>query len=769
MIRPYVAVIKDSFREALASRVLVVVLGLITLVLLGFAPLTFIEKATVSLRPHEVPEWPQFADALRMVSARQKQRAAEHLWGLFTDDEKKAWDEFRPLKDKPNFRDMQEFQRSVDALTQSLNRILKLENFYDRNSWRDVDLSLEARTFFAEEKKRKLESDEIARRNRVLLENAFVGLVQQSPATSLQFQYAFYKLADPMPVRRQQLTSVVQSALPWLIDKGLLAIGLFIAILVTAPTIPQMFDPGSLHLLLSKPVSRSMLFLAKFIGGCAFVVICATYLFVGIWLILGGRLGIWEPRLLYCIPLYAFVFMIYYAVSALAALQWRNTIIAIVAAGLFWGFCFGLGFAKQSLEGPMEKARIVRLTMAKDSLIAVTGLHMPLEWNSTTNDWQRICVSEEQEQFTFLLSVIPNLPPPVGPIYDPKGDQLVRIGFSFGKGRPAFVSGKRTEGWKYVEGPPPPPRPIVALHETDGSVLIVSNMGLFRITGDVRVQKEQPKIFGIAIPFSAGGPVTELQVEPSQGWNNPTSAAIDSQTGMLAVYTRGHVILLEKAGHRTYRQVQKKQVLTDESSPATIAIGGGYVLVAGKNGKILLLDEKSLEEEASFSPEGKNPPRAAAASPDGKRFAVVFHTGKCWLIDPVEKKSQLAAVTGQGDISAILFTEPNRLLVAHQVTTVSDYDLTTGKRERHFAPPLALTDWVYRYAIIPAYTLFPKPGEFYKTVQYLLTDQQTVAQDDDTLEAAQQQLHPWSPVWSGGLFVAVVLVICCVYIERQEF
>jgi ABC-type transport system involved in multi-copper enzyme maturation permease subunit len=75
----------------------------------------------------------------------------------------------------------------------------------------------------------------------------------------------------------------MQSALPWLIDKGLLAIGLFIAILVTAPTIPQMFETGSLHLLLSKPISRSLLFLAKFVGGCAFVVICATYLSAGDW------------------------------------------------------------------------------------------------------------------------------------------------------------------------------------------------------------------------------------------------------------------------------------------------------------------------------------------------------------------------------------------------------------------------------------------------------------------------------------------------------
>ena len=52
--------------------------------------------------------------------------------------------------------------------------------------------------------------------------------------------------------------------------------GMIAAILVTSTVIPQMFEPGSITLLLSKPVSRSLLFSAKFLGACAFVFLNVT-------------------------------------------------------------------------------------------------------------------------------------------------------------------------------------------------------------------------------------------------------------------------------------------------------------------------------------------------------------------------------------------------------------------------------------------------------------------------------------------------------------
>jgi len=57
-MRPYFAIIKDSFREAMASRVLWVLLGLISIVLVALAPLTYREVTTVGIQSKEIEGWP---------------------------------------------------------------------------------------------------------------------------------------------------------------------------------------------------------------------------------------------------------------------------------------------------------------------------------------------------------------------------------------------------------------------------------------------------------------------------------------------------------------------------------------------------------------------------------------------------------------------------------------------------------------------------------------------------------------------------------------
>jgi hypothetical protein len=80
-----------------------------------------------------------------------------------------------------------------------------------------------------------------------------------------------------------------------------------------------------------------------------------------------------------------------------------------------------------------------------------------------------------------------------------------------------------------------------------------------------------------------------------------------------------------------------------------------------------------------------------------------------------------------------------------------------------------LLDRVYRYGIFPLYYVCPKPGEFYKTVQYLLTDQTTLRRGNRNLTETQQELNPWRPVGSSLAFMLVMLGIGCVYMHFQEF
>ena len=58
---PYLAVLKDCFREALASRILWLLTGLITLVLfVGLAPFTLLEESAARFQRNEFRNGPEF-------------------------------------------------------------------------------------------------------------------------------------------------------------------------------------------------------------------------------------------------------------------------------------------------------------------------------------------------------------------------------------------------------------------------------------------------------------------------------------------------------------------------------------------------------------------------------------------------------------------------------------------------------------------------------------------------------------------------------------
>jgi ABC-type transport system involved in multi-copper enzyme maturation permease subunit len=115
---------------------------------------------------------------------------------------------------------------------------------------------------------------------------------------------------------------------------------ILIAVIVTAFFIPNMLRPGSVVMLLAKPISRTTLLLFKYLGGLFFVLILATFTVGGVWLITGIRAGVWAPGVFAVVPLMTLSFAILYAVSTVAAVWTRNSIVSILVtlafAGLLW-------------------------------------------------------------------------------------------------------------------------------------------------------------------------------------------------------------------------------------------------------------------------------------------------------------------------------------------------------------------------------------------------------------------------------------------------
>ena len=171
-------------------------------------------------------------------------------------------------------------------------------------------------------------------------------------------------------------------------------------------------------MLLCKPVIRWVLFLVKFFGGCAFILLNAGYFIVGLWLILGVRFGLWSHSLLWCIPLFLFLFVIYYSVSALAAVLWKNAIVSIVITILFWGACFTVGMAKGLIEQfAINPGRIVTLVPRPDVLTAVNQSGHLLEWRD--DSWETILEPKGRDgRPGFLPQGI------IGPVFDAQRKQL---------------------------------------------------------------------------------------------------------------------------------------------------------------------------------------------------------------------------------------------------------------------------------------------------------------------------------------------------------
>ena len=320
--------------------------------------------------------------------------------------------------------------QELRTITDALNELLSNRDLYQEGDWEDVLLGSEARELL-EQESGTLSDDELARRNRLLIEVPFEEHFRPQPPKQIVITYFGAGVSPPIRASERRVKQIIElGVMPATFELLLGPIGLLTAILVTASIIPQMFDPGALSLLLSKPVSRSLMFLAKFVGGCAFILINAGYFFVGLWMLLGLRLGIWNHGFLLCILIFLFLFAVYYSVSAFTGIIWRNAIICVVLTILFWGVCFGVGFTKNLFETfVVETQKIVRLVQAGDTLIALDERGRARRWNEESSEWEDVFLEGG------LGSM--NMQRVLGPIYDVENDTLMAANMASGYFAPA--------------------------------------------------------------------------------------------------------------------------------------------------------------------------------------------------------------------------------------------------------------------------------------------------------------------------------------------
>lgn len=776
----YLAVIMDSFREAFASRVLWLVLVAITLLLVAVAPLSYREVVTTQFIDRDIRRIDDFMIFLRSEEKRRDNLPAQRIWERLTDKTRSRLSNVKIQGKDQEPGNPFEFISLISVLRKELNSQLKQADFYDAAVWKGITISSrEANDLLKRHEAKDADTEslsptEIARLNRLMIEAAFPEFIRVSPPTSAQFVYAWMDAGSPQPLSGNQIQESLQSSAATVTNFFVGAIGVFVAILVTAPIIPQMFDAGSLHLLLSKPISRPLLFLSKYLGGCAFILIAAAYLIGGLWLILGVRFSVWEPKILASIPIYLFVFAIYYAVSSLAAVVWRSAIVSVAVSILFWLACFVIGWAKVGMENMvLNKERFTRVFHAKDTLFGVDEFGWAYEYDETQSEWNDVFVLSEQRQARPFLLIAPTVPREfrtVGPVYDASNDRLVAAVPAFPPTSMHLCVGVRDEEWEPLTKYSAPTGTLGIFREPAGKLLFASSFGLSRLTGDPLATREPIKLFGMSLPLPSGGPFQQVNPDPAVLITQPADVAMNPLTGSLVIYTRGTLMRLDPERNKFVRKAEQKLDGEDRQA-AAVAFGGERIVLGRDDGRVQLLDAATLETIHEFRPEGRNPPRFLEVSRDGHWATALFHTGNLWLYDEQTRNFTRPKVAGQGSISAANFDTDGSLMVVDHYRRVSIYSLDPLKLEKRVSPNLGVLVTGYRYGLLPLYTLFPKPGELDKTFSYLLSGKTTEKADDgdDDLATAQWNIDPWIPVWSSAAFTLVVLLAACVYIEFQEF
>jgi hypothetical protein len=330
--------------------------------------------------------------------------------------------------------------------------------------------------------------------------------------------------------------------------------------------------------------------------------------------------------------------------------------------------------------------------------------------------------------------------------------------------------GGSTDGWQLRDGPSVPSGAASVVVTSENSIFAVASDNVFRFHGDPAVKASAVRIFGMRLPLVGGGEFRPCLSGERPNFPDPVAAAADPTEPRIVISAGNNVYLFAQQADDSLAEAARRTLDSTEKEGTAVAVAGNLVVVAREDGKVLLLstDDLSVKEELLLEP--KSQPRFVSASRDGSRFAVLFQNRYLWFIDAHTGAARRAPVSAQGQISGVTWT-PDRLLIADYANRVVAYDLEKLSRQRVYRPALTRWELGYYYVVHPLHTIFPKPRMLNKTVQYVLTGKRTtdagLFQGDLTQQ--REDLHPWRPVQSGLAFIGVLLLVACVYFERQEF
>jgi hypothetical protein len=778
---PYLAVIRDSFHAALSSRVLWVAFATIWLLLAALAPIGYREDYTTTFRWHDFHNGTRFKAMLAkgLVDPQAKQTAIGRVAAAMPEDLR---------RELTSVGEGDEVRIRLDALSDALNHCLDDERWYDAEAWKSTLRFRELRELDQAGDQELTESLR-RRRARLRIEAAFPGVFQTRATRSVLVTYAGFEFPwDEIAVDKTQFAGVINHfVIPLIIDMVLGFAVLFLGILVTASIIPEMLQPGSLHLLLSKPISRTMLLLSKFVGGCAFVLLCVVQLVIGLYLIAGLRLDIWNPRLMWCIPVSVFLFAVYYSVSLVAGLRWRTPILAIGVTAIFWVICFVVSLIGGLFDEFVTRpAQIRELAVAGQTLLGGTRQGGLVRYDPGQNRWIEIIPGARADK--VLAPVVLD--------DDTIATASVRGGrFNpFGSGAIDLLVLSRQDNWT----PEPSlrlPTATSRLYGAGRDAVLALNTAELAITSRQSILAAAGQHSGsdqAGKPGSnppAGGAdwltkLSNMMGGATEGFTSvlpermaltpPRQIVVDPAGQWLVALSHGRLVRLERpaGGAGTWTIAAQHSLEGDASLRGVLGVSGGVLMVSRTSEAIQLFAASSLEPLGQVAlPDSLLP--VSVVGLRQRRFALLTGDGRCRVIAPDGGDAEpysLSKPLGASEIESI-HTDADRgkLYLVHHVDQLDVLDGDELSILQRIRPSVAGWRLAAKYVIAPLRTVIPPTGRLGETTRAMVSGESafTLNQGEEEDEVFRYQII--GPVASCATFMVVMLTIGCVYFSTRDF
>ena len=760
VIKPYLAILVDSFREALASRVLWVLLVLITLLLLALAPVRVYQEESYQLQTADMDD--SFGLVAKLQAAAEEEGAGSPQRTVLDALPEKVQSEVRQFKleDKENPFVRRAARGVVGDVVEALQKVTGERLLYTPEQRSAVALTEEERELAERAEPTAAEKVQL---NRRFLESTFPGHIERSIGKQMRVSYT-PAFDYPLPTDEKTTREFIERVIAIALDFVLGVVGVIVAILVTANIIPTTFNPGAVDLLLSKPVNRAAMFLTKFFGGCAFILLCGAYLLAGFWLVAGVRLDLWNPSILYSIPIFLFLFVIYYSVSALAGVIWRNAIICVVMTILFWLVCFTVGASKGTMDALLLAPYTLKSVTRADDGGLIVGTAYGKAYRSAGSGWQELLASPEE----LIPGSQANARRMAGPVAVAEPLRVFAV-----KGRgDRFSYADETDDWRTEQGAALPFGGVDRMFATpDGRLLLVARANVHLLPPDAAMEgAKEAKFMGLNLGNRQNPALKAVGPDKSLILGSDYAVGYDPAAGRLAYFDRGAVTVLESGADGRFVQTAQRTLELDRAVTGMVQPAGDHLVLVLEKGEVRVLDASTLEETAAFVVDTTERPTSLAASPDGRFAAAAFVDGRLWLHDADTGAGSLPRVGEQGQVGGVGFDADGHLLVTSTGMVVHEYALPDLARVGGFTPELTTAEKVYWWLVHPIYTVFPKPGEMSSVITYLITDQQSFeAPDQGQGSDARIKIDVWTPVVSNAIFVVVMLTLTSLYVTWKNF